>query len=42
VQKYVGQTVTGAAKPPVFGQWNQVLNTLSFDQLPMLPSEMLS
>lgn len=39
-QKYVGQTVTGAAKPAVVGQWSALTNSLSWDSLPPLPSEM--
>jgi type VI protein secretion system component Hcp len=33
-QKYVRQLATGAAAAPVFGTWNQVLNTASIDKLP--------
>jgi type VI secretion system secreted protein Hcp len=41
VQKYVGQTPTGAAKTPIFGLWSQVTNSLNWsDPMPTLPDEM--
>jgi type VI secretion system secreted protein Hcp len=42
VQKYVGQTTTGAAKPAIFGKWSQISNSTSWDMLAALPSEMAS
>ncbi len=42
VQKYVGQTTTGAAKPAIFGKWSQISNSTSWDTLAALPSEMVS
>ena len=38
--KYVGQTTTGAAKPAVYAKWSQLTNSLNWDQLAALPSDM--
>jgi type VI secretion system secreted protein Hcp len=41
VQKYVGQTSTGAAKPAIFGKWSQISNSTNWiDPMPALPDEM--
>jgi type VI secretion system secreted protein Hcp len=43
VQKYVGQTTTGAAKPAIFGKWSQISNSTNWiDPMPALPTEMTS
>jgi type VI secretion system secreted protein Hcp len=44
VQKYVGQTPSGAAKSPLFGQWNVITNSANWSDpaLSPLPSEMTS
>jgi type VI secretion system secreted protein Hcp len=38
--KYVGQTPTGTAKPPVNAKWSQITNSLNWDQMAALPSTM--
>jgi type VI secretion system secreted protein Hcp len=38
--RYVGQTTTGAAKPAVYAKWSQLTNSMNWDQMAALPSDM--
>jgi type VI secretion system secreted protein Hcp len=38
--RYVGQTPTGAAMPPVLTKWSQITNSTLWDQMAPLPTDM--